>query len=222
MKNTGTLFANEVNAARAKALVGNCHRMGIVNTIVCVEDGRVFPKIMKNFDRVLLDAPCSGTGIIAKDPSVKASKTNEDIMRCTVLQKELVLAAIDACKVGGYIVYSTCSILAMYKEQHVEFLLDKEDTITHYLNLGEKKAIQFDKEQKDALDAALAELPHAVAISVAAGVNNLKKALSEFFRRKLEDNRVSADVSLHYYFPPCYLLFMMTICLESDTEIRVW
>lgn len=111
MKNTGTLFANEVNATRAKALVGNCHRMGIVNTIVCVEDGRAFPKIMKNFDRVLLDAPCSGTGIIAKDPAVKASKTNDDIARCMVLQKQLILAAIDACKVGGYVVYSTCSIL---------------------------------------------------------------------------------------------------------------
>ena len=114
MKNTGTLFANEVNPDRAKSLIGNCHRMGIVNTIVCVEDGRKFPQLMSNFDRVLLDAPCSGTGIIAKDPSVKASKTNEDIQRCTTLQKELILAAIDACKVGGYIVYSTCSILVRH------------------------------------------------------------------------------------------------------------
>lgn len=111
MKNTGTLFANDLNQQRAKALLGNCHRMGVVNAVICVEDGRKFPKIMSNFDRVLVDAPCSGTGIIAKDKSVKTSKSNEEIKKCATLQKQLITAAIDACKVGGYIVYSTCSVL---------------------------------------------------------------------------------------------------------------
>ncbi|THD19415.1 Ribosomal RNA methyltransferase NOP2 [Fasciola hepatica] len=144
MKNTGTLFANEVNATRAKALVGNCHRMGIVNTIVCVEDGRVFPKIMKNFDRVLLDAPCSGTGIIAKDPAVKANKTNEDINRCMVLQKELILAAVDACKVGGYIVYSTCSILVEENENVIQYALNKRRvSLVETKLFGEKGFISF-------------------------------------------------------------------------------
>ncbi|CAL8107643.1 unnamed protein product [Calicophoron daubneyi] len=144
MKNTGTLFANEINPTRAKALVGNCHRMGIVNTVICVEDGRNFPKIMSNFDRVLLDAPCSGTGIIAKDPSVKATKTNEDIIRCTVLQKELILAAIDACKVGGYVVYSTCSILVEEDEAVVNYALGKRKVCLVETKLfGEKGFISF-------------------------------------------------------------------------------
>lgn len=125
MKNTGTLFANEVNPSRARALVGNCHRMGIINTVICVEDGRNFPKIMSNFDRVLLDAPCSGTGVIAKDPAVKSNKTNEDIRRCTTLQKELILAAVDSCKAGGYIVYSTCSILVEENEAVVDYVLKR-------------------------------------------------------------------------------------------------
>lgn len=114
MKNTGALFANDVNAERAKALLGNCHRMGVVNTTICVEDGRRFHKIMSGFDRVLLDAPCSGTGVIAKDPSVKAHKTDDDIKQCVMLQKQLIIAAVDACKVGGYIVYSTCSITVSF------------------------------------------------------------------------------------------------------------
>ena len=74
MRNTGLLYANDANRDRCKAVVGNLHRLGVTNTVVCTYDGRKLDKIMKGFDRVLLDAPCSGTGVIAKDPSVKTKK----------------------------------------------------------------------------------------------------------------------------------------------------
>ena len=74
MRNTGLLYANDANRDRSKAVVGNLHRLGVTNTVVCSYDGRKLEKIMKGFDRVLLDAPCSGTGVIAKDPSVKTKK----------------------------------------------------------------------------------------------------------------------------------------------------
>ncbi|EUB56481.1 Putative ribosomal RNA methyltransferase NOP2 [Echinococcus granulosus] len=144
MKNTGSIFANDVNAERAKALLGNCHRMGVVNTVVCVEDGRKFHNVMSGFDRVLLDAPCSGTGVIAKDPSVKTHRSDEDIKQCVMLQKQLIIAAIDCCKTGGYIVYSTCSITVNENEGVIDYALRKRKVQLEETNLfGEKGFTSF-------------------------------------------------------------------------------
>ncbi|GFU20589.1 probable 28S rRNA [Nephila pilipes] len=131
MKNTGVLFANDVVKDRAKAIVGNLHRLGITNTVVSVEDGRQFPQLMTGFDRVMCDAPCSGTGVISKDPSVKASKDEKDIMRCGTIQRQLLMAAIDCTnahsETGGYIVYSTCSILPEENECVIDYVLNRRN-----------------------------------------------------------------------------------------------
>ncbi|XP_041977262.1 25S rRNA (cytosine-C(5))-methyltransferase nop2 [Aricia agestis] len=131
MKNTGALFANDANKERTKAIVGNFHRLGIVNAVICNYDGREFPNVIKGFDRVLLDAPCTGTGVIAKDPSVKTTKEPKDIQRCFNLQRQLLLAAIDCCNAksstGGYIVYSTCSILPEENEWVVNYALKRRN-----------------------------------------------------------------------------------------------
>ena len=87
MKGTGMVFANDKNKLRTRALVANVHRLGCSNVIISNYDGRSFPTIMGGFDRVLLDAPCAGTGVISKDPSAKVSKEDKAVRRIVHLQK---------------------------------------------------------------------------------------------------------------------------------------
>ncbi|KAF8636611.1 hypothetical protein AX17_003421 [Amanita inopinata Kibby_2008] len=129
MQNTGIVFANDANKARTKSLTANVHRLGCKNIVVCSYDGREFPKVMGGFDRVLLDAPCSGTGVISKDSSVKVNKSERDFALLSHLQKQLILCAIDSVspesKSGGYLVYSTCSVTVDENEAVVDYALRK-------------------------------------------------------------------------------------------------
>ncbi|KAK3300775.1 NOL1/NOP2/sun family-domain-containing protein [Chaetomium fimeti] len=133
MKNTGVVFANDPSKSRAKGLIGNIHRLGARNVIVCNYDAREFPRVMGGFDRVLLDAPCSGTGVIAKDPSVKTNRDEKDFIQLPHTQKQLLLAAIDsvnhASKTGGYVVYSTCSVAIEENEQVVAYALSRRPNV---------------------------------------------------------------------------------------------
>lgn len=75
MQNTGIVFANEVNPQRLKSVTGNLQRLGVTNTVVSNYDGRELPRALglNSMDRALLDAPCSGTGVVSKDASVKVT-----------------------------------------------------------------------------------------------------------------------------------------------------
>jgi len=82
---------------------------------------------------VLFDAPCSGTGVISKDPSVKINKSDRDFMHLSHLQKQLILCAIDSVnpdsRTGGYVVYSTCSVTVDENEAVVDYALRKRPNV---------------------------------------------------------------------------------------------
>uniref|UniRef100_A0A8R1XP19 SAM_MT_RSMB_NOP domain-containing protein n=1 Tax=Onchocerca volvulus TaxID=6282 RepID=A0A8R1XP19_ONCVO len=150
MKNTGVLYANDANMQRCRAVIGNLHRLGVNNAVVSNLDGREFAKIMpQGFDRVLLDAPCSGTGVIWKDGSVKIQRDSQDVQRCHTLQRQLILAALDSInansKTGGYLVYSTCSVMIEENEAVVDYALRKRDCklVPMGLNIGVEGFTKF-------------------------------------------------------------------------------
>ena len=164
LKNTGLIVANDFKKERTRALNFNCQRMGIQNVIVTNYDGRKFPECLKNFDRILLDAPCTGLGIISRDQSIKASRTVKDIFRASHLQKELLRAAIDRCKVGGYVVYSTCSIAVEENEEVVDYILKQRHVkiVDTGLNIESRVYPKFgEKRFHDRIKYCVRVFPHS-------------------------------------------------------------
>ncbi|KAK1443706.1 RNA (C5-cytosine) methyltransferase [Babesia gibsoni] len=131
MNNGGILYANDYNKERCTALVANIHRLGITNTIVTNYNGIELKGVLPPLDRVLCDAPCSGLGVISKDPSVKVKRTLMDLKKNADIQKKLLCACIDMVthktKNGNCIVYSTCSISVEENEEVIEYALKMRD-----------------------------------------------------------------------------------------------
>jgi len=138
MQNRGVILAVEPQKERLQALIDNVNRMGAMNVAILNIDGRDFPKLGIKADKVLLDAPCSGEGIIFKDESRKRDRGMEDIAFCSSLQRELILSAFDSLKPGGILVYSTCSLAPEENELVIEYLLDKREAELLEVEYGEK------------------------------------------------------------------------------------
>lgn len=122
MKNTGMLYLVENNPDRISSLAGNLLRMGVQNSVVI--NMNVLELEIEKVDRVLLDAPCSGTGTISKDGKAK-TLAEDDLRRYAETQKKLILKGFDSLKGNGIMIYSTCSVLADENECVVEYLLRK-------------------------------------------------------------------------------------------------
>ena len=110
MKNEGTLILIEKNIKRIPALEINLRRMGVINSIILNEDAVELPKRGIHADKILLDAPCTGEGLIIEDPSRKKSKSLKSINKMAEIQRMLLKAGLDVLKPGGQLLYSTCSI----------------------------------------------------------------------------------------------------------------
>ncbi len=124
MQGKGTLIANEIIPKRAKFLVENLERCGVTNAIVTsVEPDKLADHFGAVFDRVLVDAPCSGEGMLRKMGAVEWSDTI--VAACAQRQTNILATAADLVRPGGRLVYSTCTFSPEEDEQQIEqFLVD--------------------------------------------------------------------------------------------------
>ncbi len=124
MENRGVIIAIEANEERIQPLIDNIHRMGMLNTVVLRMNAVKFKNLGIKVDKILIDAPCSGEGVIHKDKSRKTDRGARDIEFCSALQRELLESAIESLKPGGVLVYSTCSLTPEENELNVQWVLD--------------------------------------------------------------------------------------------------
>ncbi|MFW9793691.1 MAG: RsmB/NOP family class I SAM-dependent RNA methyltransferase [Candidatus Thorarchaeota archaeon] len=125
MQNTGMVIAIEQDRVRMSSLKSNIIRCGVTNSLVLRGDARKLDIFGIEPDRILLDAPCSGEGLIPLDPTRKTSKTMADIRYCATREDEMLDAAVNALSDGGTIVYSTCSIAPEENEYIVDDILKR-------------------------------------------------------------------------------------------------
>jgi NOL1/NOP2/sun family putative RNA methylase len=136
LEGTGSVISIEINRERMKSLTANIKRMGQKNVITVRMNALDAKDLGIKFDHVLLDAPCTGTGTVFKNPEA-AGKEEKDVSNCIALQRPLLEAGLGVLKKGGVLVYSTCSVLPEENELIVQ------DAITRGFKL---KSIEYGEE----------------------------------------------------------------------------
>lgn len=136
MRGSGLLISNEIHSGRAKILSENIERMGIQNAVVTShEPAALAERFPGYFDKILVDAPCSGEGMFRKNGEAVSQWSPENVAMCAARQREILESAALMLKDGGRMVYSTCTFsteeneenISLFLEGHPEFTL--EDTV---------------------------------------------------------------------------------------------
>jgi len=135
---TGLLWSNEINGERAKALLRNLELMGVDRVVISQETPeRLAARLPMVFDRILVDAPCSGSGMFRRDPSAVNSWEKYGPAACAQLQQDILESADQLLKPGGYLVYSTCSfslledemMMASFIASHLDYKIVKIEPV---------------------------------------------------------------------------------------------
>ena len=148
MKNSGEVIAIDIHQHKIKLIDTNMKKLGIDIVKAIVMDARNVNKQGRKFDKILVDVPCSGYGVIRKKPEILYSKNRENIEELAKLQLEILNSAADILKDGGELIYSTCTItdeentnnIKKFLEERKEFKVEKlyipENVLGDYDNLG--------------------------------------------------------------------------------------
>lgn len=128
MKNKGLIISNDISKSRAFSIVENAERLGRGNLLITNNDfSLIYNKFFNTFDRIILDAPCSGSGMFRKESKMLLDWSYQKVLKYAEIQKDLILMSYQMLKPGGTMVYSTCSFSFEEDEEVVDYLLDNSD-----------------------------------------------------------------------------------------------
>ena len=152
LQGQGLLVSNDASPSRSRALVNNLERMGVTNAVITTEmPKKLADRFPQFFDRILVDAPCSGEGMFRRDPDAIKAYTANKPDACVAMQQEIMRYAVKMLKPGGRLVYSTCTFNTQ----------ENEDMISHVLeNNGDLAIVPINHGALE-ISAGLKGLPHA-------------------------------------------------------------
>lgn len=135
LNNTGLLISNEIIKKRSEILSENIERFGFKNTIVTNESPqKLAEKYSEFFDKIIVDAPCSGEGMFRKEPQAVTEWSVEHVESCALRQRNILDCAVKLLKKGGMLIYSTCTFSIEENEENARYLINE-----HGLTLQEIK-----------------------------------------------------------------------------------
>ena len=146
MENKGEIIAIDIHQHKKKLIEENMKKLGIDIVKATVLDARNVNKQGRKFDKILVDVPCSGYGVIRKKPEILYTKNRENVEELVSLQLEILNSAADILKDGGELIYSTCTIISQENTENVEkFLNERKEFKVKALNIPENVSGEYDK-----------------------------------------------------------------------------
>ena len=146
MKNKGEIIAIDIHQHKKKLIEENMKKLGIDIVKATVLDARNVNKQGRKFDKILVDVPCSGYGVIRKKPEILYTKNRENVEELASLQLEILNSVADILKDGGELIYSTCTIISQENTENVEkFLNERKEFKVKALNIPENVSGEYDK-----------------------------------------------------------------------------
>ena len=128
MNNGGLIISNDIAKNRAFAIVENAERLGRGNLLITNNDfASIYDRFLNTFDKIILDAPCSGSGMFRKENKMMEDWSYQKVLKYAEIQKQLILMCYQLLKPGGTMVYSTCSFSYEEDEEVIEHLLKNTD-----------------------------------------------------------------------------------------------
>lgn len=146
--NTGKVLAFDLHESKLGLIKENCERLGITNVTTFAQDAtKLNAELVASTDRVLLDVPCSGLGIIRKKPEIKWNKKRNDLREIIPVQREIMNNAWQYLKQGGVMIYSTCTLNKEENEENIEwFVNNHEDCEVKRIFVGKQDNLVYSRE----------------------------------------------------------------------------